>query len=100
MFILLFGEFLLLDVVWMYKEFSSTVKEKIFDNAGGRCEYCDKQLSFDNHTEGERGAWEAHHKWRDGPAVASNGMALCLDCHKTRTRYGKKVSKKRKTRKK
>ncbi|GHT83224.1 hypothetical protein FACS1894137_03800 [Spirochaetia bacterium] len=72
--------------------FSAETKRKIFDNVGGKCESCKKQLVFDNHTEGEKGAWEAHHKTSlnsGGTDVASNGKALCLDCHKATNTYGK-----------
>jgi 5-methylcytosine-specific restriction endonuclease McrA len=65
--------------------FSEQTRRKIFDNAKGKCESCGKQLVYQNHTEGEPGAWEAHHKTavRSGGSDApSNGKALCLDCHK------------------
>ena len=65
--------------------FSAETRRKIFDNADGKCEKCDKQLVFANHNEGERGAWEAHHRISvksGGNDTASNGKALCLDCHK------------------
>lgn len=72
--------------------FSEETRRKIFDNAGGKCERCDKQLVFANHNEGERGAWEAHHRTavsKGGDDTASNGEALCLDCHKETRSYGR-----------
>ena len=72
--------------------FSSDTKRKIFDNANGKCEKCGKQIVFDNHTEGQYGAWEAHHKISvasGGSDTASNGKALCLDCHKATLTYGR-----------
>ncbi len=72
--------------------FSDKTKLEIFEKANGKCEACGKQLVFDNHTEGERGAWHAHHKTSvasGGEDVASNGKALCLDCHKKTKTFGK-----------
>ena len=74
--------------------FSIETKRMVFNNAGGKCEKCHKQLVFDNHVEGQRGAWEAHHKTSvasGGKDIASNGMALCLDCHKRTYTYGKSL---------
>ena len=64
--------------------FSKRKEKKIFDNAGGKCEKCGKQIVFENRTKGERGAWNAHHKNHvssGGSDTASNGKALCIDCH-------------------
>lgn len=72
--------------------FSLENKCKIFANANGKCERCGKQLVFENHDEGERGAWEAHHRLaasKGGGDEPSNGEALCLDCHKRTRTYGK-----------
>lgn len=72
--------------------FSQATKDEIFNRAGGKCERCGKQLVRNNHKEGERGAWEAHHKTSlhsGGSDVPSNGEALCLDCHKKTRTYGK-----------
>lgn len=72
--------------------FSSETKKAIFANANGRCERCGKQLVFENHFEGERGAWEAHHRVavsKGGSDAPSNGEALCLDCHKNTRTYGR-----------
>lgn len=72
--------------------FSSEVKKIIFDKANGKCESCGKQLVFENHAEGQRGAWEAHHKTSvasRGADIASNGKALCLACHKATRTYGR-----------
>ena len=74
--------------------FSERAKKDIFDKAGGRCEHCGKMLCFDNHEEGERGAWEPHHRVArasGGSDLASNGIALCLACHKQTYSYGKKL---------
>ena len=71
--------------------FSDSTKEEIFQRAKGLCERCGKQLVFQNHLEGQRGAWEAHHKTSvkaGGRDVASNGEALCLACHKRTRTYG------------
>ena len=71
--------------------FSEEIKRKIFDNARGKCEKCGKALIYGNHKEGESGAWEAHHKTSvnsGGQDVASNGKALCLQCHKNTYTYG------------
>jgi len=67
--------------------FSEATRTQIFNNAGGKCESCGKQLVLENHKEGERGAWDAHHKHHvasGGSDTASNGQALCLACHKAR----------------
>ena len=72
--------------------FSEVTRREIFQNAHGRCESCGKQLVYSNHSEGERGAWEAHHKVSvksGGNDCASNGKALCLECHKATRTYGK-----------
>lgn len=72
--------------------FPEKVKREIFLNANKKCEKCGKQLCFENHKEGEKGAWEAHHKVSvaaGGKDIASNGEALCLDCHKKTRTYGK-----------
>ena len=71
--------------------FSDEAKREIFDNANGKCERCGEELVFENHTEGERGAWEAHHRTAvssGGSDAPSNGEALCLDCHKKTRTYG------------
>lgn len=72
--------------------FSENAKRIIFFNARGKCESCGKQLVFENHHEGQRGAWEAHHKTSvksGGSDNPSNGKALCLDCHKKTPTYGR-----------
>lgn len=73
--------------------FSDETKRKIFYNAGGRCEAsgCDRKLVYENHEEGEDGAWEAHHIISEkigGSDSLSNGKALCLECHKKTKSYG------------
>jgi hypothetical protein len=72
--------------------FSTSTKEKIFTKANGKCEKCNKQIVLKNHTEGERGAWSAHHKTSvasGGKDIPSNGKALCVSCHKDTYTYGK-----------
>lgn len=72
--------------------FSQSDKDEIFKHAHGKCERCGKLLCHDNHNEGERGAWEAHHKTSiaaGGRDVPSNGEALCLACHKATRTYGR-----------
>jgi len=72
--------------------FSAETREKIFHNAGCKCEKCGKQIVLKNHEEGQRGAWEAHHRTSvrsGGKDIASNGEALCLDCHRKTRTYGK-----------
>jgi len=72
--------------------FSEKAKKEIFERAGHTCEHCGKNLSFDNHEEGEWGAWEPHHrvsKHSGGSDLPSNGEALCLGCHKKTYTYGK-----------
>ena len=73
--------------------FSESMRHEIFMRAHGRCEKCGKTLVYEHHREGERGAWEAHHRTSvdaGGKDIASNGMALCLDCHKSTYTYGGK----------
>lgn len=72
--------------------FSEEVKIEAWNNAKGRCEICGKQLAWENHNEGERGAWEAHHiipKSERGSNDRFNCQILCLDCHKKTQSYGK-----------
>ena len=71
--------------------FSENVKREAFIRAGGHCECCNKELVWQNHEEGERGAWEAHHKISvaaGGQDTLSNCKILCLDCHKKTRTYG------------
>ena len=72
--------------------FSEAIKRQAFDNANKKCEKCGKQLVWGNYNEGERGAWEAHHKTAvssGGKDILSNCMILCLDCHKKTKTYGR-----------
>ena len=72
--------------------FSEYVKIQAWKRANGRCEKCNKQLVWANHNEGERGAWEAHHKTSvavGGQDVLSNCKILCLECHKNTVTYGR-----------
>lgn len=71
--------------------FSKDIIDQAWDHAGGKCESCGKQLVYDNHEEGKRGAWEAHHKKAQkdgGDDTLSNCKILCLDCHKKTDSYG------------
>jgi len=73
--------------------FTKKQKEQIFDNAQGHCEKCNKQIVRNNHEEGQRGSWDAHHRTSvssGGSDSVSNGQALCLECHKETRTYGKK----------
>ncbi len=83
--------------------FSQAVIQEAWKRAGGRCECerteckhgrsrCNKELVWDNHFEGEPGAWEAHHKIAvasGGTDTVSNCEILCLDCHKKTRSYGR-----------
>ncbi len=71
--------------------FSEEVKREAFNRANGRCEKCGKVLVYDNHEDGERGAWEAHHKKavKDGGSdTLQNCQVLCRECHKKTKSYG------------
>ncbi|MBB5226917.1 HNH endonuclease [Treponema ruminis] len=71
--------------------FTDTIKKEAFSRAKDKCEKCGKQLVWTNHNEGERGAWQAHHKTSvsaGGKDYLSNCMILCLDCHKKTRTYG------------
>lgn len=52
--------------------FTKETRKKILDKSTGKCEKCGKQLVFNNHNKGERGAWESHHK----TSVKSGGKDL------------------------
>ena len=83
--------------------FSKEVIQEAWDRAGGRCECrrtnckhgglrCNKELVWKNRSEGERGAWEAHHITAvasGGTDTVSNCEILCLDCHKKTRSYGR-----------
>jgi hypothetical protein len=61
-------------------EFSQDEIEAAFDDAGGKCECCGKQLAFGNSRRtGGRGAWEAHHGSRASPVVLCTGEPE--NCH-------------------
>jgi 5-methylcytosine-specific restriction endonuclease McrA len=71
--------------------FSETTVNAAWDRAGGKCETCKKQLSFDNRGREGRGKWEAHHKKaaKDGGAdTLSNCKILCFECHKNTKSFG------------
>lgn len=83
--------------------FSQEVIRQAWERAGGRCECqrvscgrhlgrCNKQLVWGNHADGQRGAWEAHHKTAvssGGGDVLSNCEILCLECHRRTKSYGR-----------
>lgn len=85
--------------------FSEEIVKKAWERAKGKCECtrithnnhsdrcCNKTLCFDNRgKDGERGAWEAHHKTAavsDGKDTLSNCEILCMDCHKQTESYGR-----------
>lgn len=53
-----------------------------WNRAKGKCEACGKQLVYNNRSEGERGAWEAHHikAQKDGGTNSlSNCKILCSE---------------------
>jgi len=55
-------------------EFTADETEGAFDRAGGRCECCDKQLSWDrSRANPGRGQWEAHHGSRSSPVILCTG---------------------------
>ena len=77
------------------EDFTEEVIKKAWERANKRCENCGKQLAWDNHEEGQWGAWEAHHitsKSEGGSGELSNCRILCLDCHKNTESYGKNKS--------
>ena len=68
--------------------FSNTVVLDAWKQAGGKCERCNKQLSWENRGREGRGCWEAHHKTSvaaKGSDNLSNCEIVCFDCH-TKTR--------------
>lgn len=80
--------------------FSEAVKDEIFKNSGGRCQ-CNRQhqgITTAPHHGGRcsntftrYGNWEAHHivaVSSGGKDVASNGEALCTQCHTLTQTYG------------
>lgn len=64
----------------MADPFPDSVRQKIYQNAGGKCERCGKKLGNN---------WEAHHRNSNGASVASNGEALCPECHQNTRSYGR-----------
>ncbi len=56
--------------------FDQAQKNEVFNHADGKCERCTKYLED---------GWHAHHRarWSDGGrTIVSNGMAVCVNCHK------------------
>lgn len=83
--------------------FSDSVVAQAWNRAGGKCECCrvthghgipcEKQLVWKNRgKDGERGAWEAHHKISvasGGTDTLPNCEIICVACHKGTGSYGK-----------
>lgn len=73
--------------------FSQTTVKEAWEKATGHCERCHKQLVWNNRgDEGQRGAWEAHHRLsasHGGSDTLSNCEILCVDCHKKTRSYGR-----------
>ena len=77
--------------------FSESIKDEIYRNSGGQCE-CRRDHA--KH-RGRRcpvtftrngGQWDANHKPAErvgGQSVASNGEALCVECHRLTASYGR-----------
>ncbi len=80
--------------------FSEETKNEIFRKSGGRCECKRLHPGMSAPHHGGRcsttftrhgGQWEAHHIVAiksGGNDAASNGEALCLQCHKLTETYG------------
>ena len=71
--------------------FSSSVVLDAWKRAGGQCERCDKQLTWENRGREGRGCWEAHHKTSvtaGGSDTLSNCKILCFDCHTKTGTFG------------
>ena len=61
-------------------EFTQEEIDIAFDDADGRCECCDKQLSYANQgRQSGRGSWEAHHGNRESPVILCTGEPE--NCH-------------------
>lgn len=63
--------------------FTEETVKTAFDNAGGKCEKCKKQLSWENRGREGWGKWEAHHKnGNPDDDRLANCQIICWDCHK------------------
>jgi hypothetical protein len=62
--------------------FSDTTVETARRITGGKCEKCEKLLSWEQRGRTDSLAWEAHHR-DDDPENDSviNCQILCWDCH-------------------
>ena len=73
--------------------FPQSVVKQAWDKVNGHCNRCGKQLVWNNRgDDGQRGAWEAHHKLSQshgGSDTLSNCEILCLNCHTNTKSYGK-----------
>ena len=87
------------------EDFSQETIDKAWKRSGGHCECtrqtcghnyrCNKLLNYSHHSEGEIGAWQAHHKVAKasgGLDIVSNCEILCLECHKNTKTYGTRNS--------
>ncbi|MBW2974903.1 HNH endonuclease [Candidatus Woesearchaeota archaeon] len=68
--------------------FEEDVVKQAWERAGGKCEKCNKSLSWDNRGEETEDGWEAHHRDPNGPDTVSNCEILCQPCHKNTPSYG------------
>lgn len=68
-----------------------SVRDDIYRRAGGRCEcemiVCSHSGRCSNGLYSPH--WDAHHRSANGPAVASNLIAMCATCHKNTSTYGR-----------
>jgi len=69
-------------------EFSKEVQAEAWLRQDGRCAYCGKELVFESTQQGERGAWEPHHRKAikyGGTNYLRNCVLLCINlpenCH-------------------
>lgn len=80
--------------------FSLETRRKAFSRARARCE-CHRKthrhphgrcptnnLVFEREGLEGRGAWDAHHKWSNGPDTLGNCEVLCTWCHHRTKSYG------------
>ena len=63
--------------------FSSDVVSRAWTRSGGKCEKCDKQLSWENRGREGRGKWEAHSRSRQHLDSVTDCRILCWDCHQS-----------------
>lgn len=65
--------------------FNADVLTFVFEKSGGRCTYCEKQLSWANYgVRGTRGGWEVDHsraRSNGGTDHGNNLVAACWSCN-------------------